>query len=145
MQRGTKKVMDQIEKEQKDFKQVIVIRKDLNMRKGKMVAQGSHASQAAIFDYGFYTNLDGIECLCIPLTSRNSQWIKTNFKKICVSVKSEQELLDIYDKACLVTECSLILDSGLTEFGGNPTYTAVAIGPDRVEVIDEITGSLPLL
>ena len=31
-----------------DHKQVIVLRKDLNMRKGKMVAQGAHASMAAL-------------------------------------------------------------------------------------------------
>jgi PTH2 family peptidyl-tRNA hydrolase len=31
-------------------KQVIIIRKDLNMRKGKMIAQGAHASMKAIFD-----------------------------------------------------------------------------------------------
>lgn len=31
-------------------KQVIVMRKDLNMRKGKMVAQGAHASMAVLLD-----------------------------------------------------------------------------------------------
>lgn len=31
-------------------KQVIVIRKDLNMRKGKMIAQGAHASMKVFFD-----------------------------------------------------------------------------------------------
>ena len=33
-----------------DIKQVIVLRKDLNMRKGKMVVQGSHASMKVFFD-----------------------------------------------------------------------------------------------
>ena len=37
----------------KDIKQVIIIRKDLNMRKGKMIAQGSHSSMKVLFDkYG---------------------------------------------------------------------------------------------
>ncbi len=31
-----------------EHKQVIVLRKDLNMRKGKMVAQGAHASMRAV-------------------------------------------------------------------------------------------------
>ena len=31
-----------------EHKQTIVLRKDLNMRKGKMIAQGAHASMRAI-------------------------------------------------------------------------------------------------
>jgi PTH2 family peptidyl-tRNA hydrolase len=40
---------------------------------------------------------------------------------------------------------ALILDSGVTEFGGVPTNTAVAVGPDQVGKVDAITGGLPLL
>lgn len=32
----------------RNVKQVIVMRKDLNMRKGKMIAQGAHASVDAL-------------------------------------------------------------------------------------------------
>jgi PTH2 family peptidyl-tRNA hydrolase len=41
-----------------DVKQVIIIRKDLNMRKGKMIAQGNHASMGVIFNYMFPNYLD---------------------------------------------------------------------------------------
>jgi len=41
--------------------------------------------------------------------------------------------------------CSLIQDQGHTEFAGQLTYTAVAVGPAKAELIDEITGKLPLL
>ena len=34
---------------------------------------------------------------------------------------------------------------GLTEFGGVPTYTALAVGPDLAERVDAVTGTLPLL
>ena len=142
-------------------KQVIVLRKDLNMRKGKMVAQGAHASLAVI------TNL--LESRSIPFESNGSdfdglgedglflssdnfnfkqlkQWLDTHWTKICVSVNSEQELLDIYKQAQDAgVLCSLIKDSGFTEFNGVATYTAVAVGPDFPEVIDQITGKLPLL
>jgi len=37
-----------------------------------------------------------------------------------------------------------ITDSGKTEFGGVPTNTVVAIGPDHPEIIDSITGHLKL-
>jgi PTH2 family peptidyl-tRNA hydrolase len=40
---------------------------------------------------------------------------------------------------------ALIQDAGLTEFGGVPTYTALAIGPDIDTKIDELTKDLPLL
>ena len=50
------------------FKQVIVIRKDLNMRKGKMVAQGAHASMAAILNLARREGND----LIIPLMRGSS-------------------------------------------------------------------------
>jgi peptidyl-tRNA hydrolase, PTH2 family len=124
------------------YKQVIVIRKDLNMRKGKMVAQGAHASMAAILKLG---RREGNE-LVIPLDARIEPWLTGRFTKICVSVNSEAELLAIHQKALangLVT--ALILDAGLTEFGGIPTHTAVAVGPDMAVNIDLVTGTLPLL
>jgi len=125
-----------------DYKQVIVIRKDLKCRKGKMCTQAAHASLKAILDL-CYRNGD---LLTLNMDDRIKPWIEGLFKKICVSVNSEQELLDVYQQAIdagLI--CSLIRDSGLTEFNGIPTLTVVAVGPDRSDKIDPITGKLPLL
>jgi PTH2 family peptidyl-tRNA hydrolase len=125
-----------------DHKQTIVLRKDLNMRKGKMVAQGAHASLRAILQLG---HRDG-ESFVIPLDDRLEPWLLGRFKKICVSVNSESELLALHERslaAGLIT--ALIQDAGLTEFGGVPTYTALAVGPDQEDRVDAITGSLPLL
>lgn len=122
-----------------DYKQMIILRKDLNMRKGKMVAQGAHASMAAILNLGEFKD----EGLVIPKDERIWEWITGKFKKITVSVNSEKELLDLYEQAKSAgLVCALIQDSGLTEFNGVPTYTAVAIGPDNAEKINPITGSL---
>ena len=125
------------------MKQIIVIRRKFDGRKvrtGKMIAQGAHASMAAILD----RNPNG------PSTLKNdpriTQWLSVAFAKITVYVDSEEELLDIYQKATnagLLT--ALIQDSGRTEFKGVKTYTAVAIGPDTAENVDPITGHLPLL
>lgn len=129
-----------------NFKQVIVIRKDLNMRKGKMIAQGAHASEKALFDRSEVKVIDGKEFLCVPLDNMTKPWLLDNFKKIGVSVNSEQELKDIYDKAIAAgLYASLILDSGLTEFDGVKTYTAVAVGPAPSHLIDPITGHLSLI
>jgi PTH2 family peptidyl-tRNA hydrolase len=118
-------------------KQVIVMRKDLNMRKGKMVAQGSHASMS------FLTRRiqNGR-----PLTEIQREWLKNSFTKICVSVDSEQELMDIARQAeDSNVECHVITDNGTTEFNGVPTKTCLALGPDKPEVLDKISGHLRLL
>ena len=112
------------------------------MRKGKMVAQGAHASMRAVLNGA--RREDNV--LIIPLDARNEPWLCGRFKKICVSVNSEGELLKLYQGALdagLIT--ALIQDAGLTEFGGVPTYTALAIGPDEDSKIDRFTKDLPLL
>lgn len=115
------------------YKQVIVMRKDLNMRKGKLIAQGAHASLAAV-----------IRNLWRPVVIA---WLCSRFAKICVYVNSEQELHDLRALAVSkgVVSSKVIIDSGFTEFKGVPTATCVAIGPGLVEDIDQITGNLPLL
>jgi PTH2 family peptidyl-tRNA hydrolase len=73
-------------------------------------------------------------------------WLADKFTKIVVRVESEQELFDIYNKAqAAKLIVSLIQDAGLTEFGGVPTYTCIAIGPAKDEELGPITGHLKLL
>lgn len=126
------------------IKQVIILRKDLNMRKGKMVAQGSHASLACITQY-FKKSVRGSYRFFPP--KEMEEWLfNTSFTKICVSVDSEMELIKIYTIAVASgLTASLIQDKGHTEFHGQPTYTAVGIGPGEAEKIDKITGHLKLL
>jgi peptidyl-tRNA hydrolase, PTH2 family len=119
-------------------KQVIVMRRDLAMRRGKEIAQGSHASMIwlalRIRQPGFSFN------------DAESQWLDGSFTKICVRVDSEEELLGVVQIAqaagVLVYLC---VDAGRTEFHGVPTPTCCAVGPDFPERIDPITGHLRLL
>ncbi len=118
------------------MKQIIIIRKDLKMRRGKEIAQGSHASSKFLLNL----LLSGKK-----LSDAQISWVNQGMKKVCVQVNSEQELLDLWEKARdhgLIS--SLIQDSGLTEFDGVPTYTALAIGPDEDDVINMVTGNLQL-
>ena len=122
-------------------KQVIVMRTDLNMRKGKMIAQGAHASLKVFIDNGI-----ALTGFSFNKSDAAFDWLEGSFTKVCVQVNSEKELIDIYNKAKeRELLCSLIQDSGLTEFGGIPTYTCACIGPNYCDEIDEITGSLKLL
>lgn len=130
-------------------KQVIVIRKDLNMRKGKIAAQAAHASMKVILDLMHNIPITDdyvIKSLGLSKDSALYDWLDMKFTKICVYVNSEQELLDLYNKSIeLNVICSLIEDCGFTEFHGVPTKTCIAIGPDWNESVDSITSGLPLL
>jgi PTH2 family peptidyl-tRNA hydrolase len=124
-------------------KQVIVMRKDLNMRKGKMIAQGAHASMKVLLDR---RQAGDDAAITIALTPALAQWLEGRFTKVCVYVRSEDELVAIYEQARGAgLLAAMIVDAGLTEFGGVPTRTCCAIGPDWAEAVDAITGALPLL
>lgn len=132
--------------ENSDIRQVIVVRHDLNMRRGKLAAQASHGSIASL------TRAPGAEIvstpsgpkLCIPLAPEMHAWLSGRFKKICVYVKSEEELLALEQSAkSHGLDTQLIKDAGLTEFG-EPTYTVLSIGPHEKSKLDPVTGHLPL-
>ena len=119
-------------------KQIIIIRKDLKMRRGKEIAQGAHASMSfltARIKNGYL----------IPLTLVQQEWLDKSFTKITCYVLSELHLRNIYESAKTAgLEAHLIVDDGKTEFHGIPTATCLAIGPDYSENLDEITLHLPL-
>ena len=130
-----------------ETKQVIVMRKDLNMRKGKMIAQGAHASLGVFTqtmsygtsnmhkEVGVFNNVYG------PML----EWCKSSFKKVCVYVTSEEALMEVYESIPSEIPKILITDSGATEFNGVPTKTCIAVGPWWSDEIDKYTGKLPLL
>ena len=123
-------------------KQVIVMRHDLKMRRGKQIAQGAHASMSFVTrrlqKYG-HTSL--ANC-----SAAERAWLTNGFAKVCCRVDSEEELFAIRDKAVEAgLEVHLVTDSGKTEFHGVPTNTCLAIGPDDADRIDVITGELKLL
>jgi PTH2 family peptidyl-tRNA hydrolase len=137
-------------------KQMIVMRRDLKMRKGKIAAQSGHACVEAVLmalaredrlgqvrvtpgDEWVYLDDEGSEPT--PL----SDWFEAGVAKVCVYVDSEEELLSITEqgreRGFVV---ALVRDAGLTEFHGETTYTCLAFEPLRAADIDPITGDLPL-
>ena len=135
---------------QYDVKQVIVVRKDLNMRKGKMCAQVAHASMKVLLDRMEDWENRGHEELIKKLIYKKDdyfdRWLNGAFAKVVVSCDSLDELIRLKDEA---SESGMptarITDSGATEFKGVPTITCLAIGPYKSEEIDKITGHLKLL
>ena len=135
-------------------KMMIVMRRDLKMRKGKIAAQAGHACTEALLmalikedrlndlvmtDEGMMLNTEGKENT--PL----SDWFNYGCAKICVYVDSEEELLNIAAKAKEKSIiAAVITDAGMTEFHGEPTKTCLALEPLPSGIADELTGNLPL-
>ncbi len=117
----------------KELKQVIVVRTDLKMGKGKLAVQVAHAAVTAA-----------------DLTRRvrkewYDEWLRQGQKKIVVKVRGPDELKEIFSRACEEgLPAVIIADQGLTQLPPG-TVTAVGIGPAPSELIDKITGHLKLL
>lgn len=131
-------------------KEFIVEGKKVTPRKGKYVSQGAHASLKAILDlmlYPYESIRDNVNVyeLLVKKNSALNDWLKGSFTKVCCVVETEEELLEVYNKAKEAgLICSLIIDSGRTEFGGVPTTTCCAIGPAWSDELENITGHLKL-
>ena len=134
-------------------KMMIVMRRDLKMRKGKIAAQAGHACVEAVLcaliREGRKEDLrlhEGYACLMprgeeTPLT----RWLAEGMAKVCVYVDSLEELLAVEKKAREVgLHTALIQDAGRTEFHGEPTFTCLAIEPAFPEEVDPVPGELPL-
>lgn len=121
------------------MKQVIVIRKDLNMPIGKACAQAAHASEKAC-----YKGLSDVE-KNHDFDIDYFEWRKTGATKICLAVKSLEELTKVQQKAdeLGIINSGLIVDEGRTIFE-EPTATCLAIGPACNSDIDQITKRLRL-
>ena len=135
-------------------KQVIVVRRDLKMRKGKIAAQSGHACvEAVLLAFAKEDRLNDVNATngWISLENKDreatplSEWFANGVAKICVYVDSEEALLDLDRQGReLGFVTALIQDAGHTEFHGEPTYTCMAFEPLYPEQIDPLTGDLPL-
>ncbi len=116
-----------------EYKQVIVLRNDLEMSRGKIAAQAGHAAVSAAEE----------------TRKRRPEWwrgwLEEGQCKIAVKVDSEEELLELERKAKeLQLPSALITDRGLTELPPG-TKTCLGIGPAPSDKIDRVTGNLRLL
>ena len=119
-----------------EYKQVIVVRRDLKMGRGKAAAQVAHASCEAIFTILSSGRSDWVRWL--------EAWRSTGQMKVVLRADSLDELLYIKrraDESGLPT--SLVRDAGRTQLEPG-TITCIAIGPAPSEAIDRITGNLKL-
>ena len=115
------------------YKQVIVVRTDIKMSKGKVAAQAGHAAVSA----AEYARKNRPEWW-MP-------WTREGQCKIALKAKSEQELIDLERRARNAgLPTALIVDRGLTELPPE-TMTCLGVGPAPADKVDTITGKLKLL
>jgi PTH2 family peptidyl-tRNA hydrolase len=115
------------------YKMVIVLRTDLHMSLGKMVAQACHAA---------------VSCSESSKRTQTNNWRKwrdEGAKKVALEADSLEELEELAmeaERLDLIYE--LIQDAGHTELPPGTT-TCIGIGPNQSQIIDKVTGKLPLL
>ncbi len=114
-----------------EYKQAIIIRTDLGMKKGKIAAQASHASLTSFLD-----------------AQRKSpricdEWLPSQ-KKVVLKVDTEKELLILFEQVRRLLPHALIKDAGRTQIEPG-SITALAIGPASDADIDRFTSKLKLL
>ena len=112
------------------MKQVIVIRNDLKMSKGKTAAQACHGC------LGSYKKAN---------SNKIKEWEVEGEKKVIVKVNTLEELFEIKELAKRNNIPNyMVKDAGRTELPGG-TITCLGIGPDDDEIIDKVTQDLKLL
>lgn len=115
-----------------DVKQVIVLRTDLKMEKGKLCSQACHASLEA-----FFKSKQKDSHLA-------EEWLDSGMPKIILKVNSEKELLDVFTAAKRDVPACLIQDAGRTQIEPG-SKTAIGLGPASEKLLDKHTGHLKLL
>ena len=113
-----------------EYKQVILVREDLKLDKGKMAAQVAHAS----VESALRSDKDIVK-----------KWRIKGMKKVVLKVKNKEELFK-YNQIAKDNKLktALITDAGRTRLEPG-TLTCLAIGPDEEKRIDEVTGSLKMM
>jgi len=117
-------------------KQVIIVRRDLKkfgISIGKLAVQVAHGA------------VEGFRLVKEIAPAMANLWLSSGQKKIVVLVPDEKELMRRYSRAkTLNIPAVIIRDAGLTELPPG-TITVLALGPWYSDIIDKVSGDLPLL
>jgi PTH2 family peptidyl-tRNA hydrolase len=113
---------------EKELKQVIVVRSDLKLDKGKLAGQVAHAAVSAA-----------------EKSKWKKEWLAVGQKKSVLKCADLGELLSLFEQAKRSgLPAELICDAGKTQIPAGTT-TCFGIGPAPGDLIDKVTGRLKLL
>ena len=115
-----------------DIKQVVAVRTDLGMGRGKIAAQVGHACVLG----------------AIHVSKSHPDWFakwQSGQEKVVVKVPGIRELQDVKRGAIdLDLPWSEVADAGHTQIAPG-TVTCISIGPAPEHLVDKVTGDLKLL
>ncbi len=116
-----------------EYKMCIVLRMDLGMSTGKLIAQAAHAAVGAS-ELGKKENHKAWR-----------RWRDEGAKKVALEAESLEEIEELAGKANKLDIVNILRqDAGHTEVPPG-TVTALGLGPYRTDLLDKVTGSLPLI
>ena len=116
------------------YKLVLLVRTDLEMSKGKIIAQTGHAVVDAVLSPSGELK-----------TSKIQKWRTTGETIVALKVKNEKTLMTIMEIAGRKkVACGYIMDAGYTEVAAG-TITVGFVGPDTEVKINKLTGQLKCL
>lgn len=115
-----------------EYKQALVARADLAISEGKRAAQLAHAALGAAQEarerHGKWY----------------SAWWREGQRKVVLRARDLEHLRELFARAkALKLPCVLIEDAGLTELPPGTT-TVLGVGPAPENLVDQVTGNLPL-
>ena len=112
------------------MKQVIVVNRSLVLPKGKLAAQVAHAAVGAFV---------------AASAQAQAAWLHAGMPKIVVYAADADTLLDLeaIARARQIPTC-LVHDAGRTVIPAG-TITCLELGPSPADVLDRLTGALPLV
>lgn len=124
----------------KDIKQVIVVRKDLNLKKTELAAQVATASMGFLLENNESERSDEIN---VKLSNEEALWLNGSYEKIIVGVDSEKDLKDLIFKAELEgIGVYPVLGKYKGKFDDDSVLMCAALGPDDSKIIGNVTGHL---
>lgn len=139
-------LVDIIKQLNEEPKQYLIFNRSLNMPAGKLAAQLSHASVGCVIQLFLQTEYPNSVVIgnSFDKGSVAYKWLFNKFTKVVLYVKSEESLLNVYNKAKADNfNTVLIKDEGRTVFN-EPTYTCVGIGPVYPSEVKHIVRKLQL-
>lgn len=124
-------------------KQVIVVRRDLHLRKDELAAEAARASMQFLIDNN---EADRGNELTVKLSNEEASWLMSGSLVSVVGCGSEDALRDLVLRATLADiEVHEITDAHKVDLDGTPTLTCAAFGPAPTDELDRITGALKLI
>jgi peptidyl-tRNA hydrolase len=123
----------------KNIKQVIVVRKDLKLRKTELASQVATASMGFLLENNESERNDVIN---VRLSNEEAMWLNGSFEKDIVCVDSEDDLKDLIFKAEMEGIGVYSVRGKTTGKFDDTTIMCAALGPDDSNVIGHITGHL---